>query len=125
MCRTSSPKSFTQLREFVNHSNDVEDAADAIMQIRNAIGHSQEEKRKKLSKISPNVSYQALQVFIWYTELSLLRILGYADKHHNRCSREIYAFKAEEFVPWVAHEHRKDNEVESITVLQLPVKDAC
>lgn len=96
----SVPESFTQLQRFIDESKDVIDAPDAIVQIRNAIVHSQEEKRKKLSAIHYKAKYEALQLCIWYIEMALLCILDFDEKYFNRCSKEIYANKAEENVPW-------------------------
>ena len=49
------PKSFTNLQSL----QDIVDAPDAFVQIRNAIVHSQEEKRKKLSKMPSRIKYEA------------------------------------------------------------------
>jgi len=94
------PESFTKLREFVDGNKDILDAPDAVVQIRNAIVHSQEEKRKKLSSIHHMAKFEALQLCIWYIEMALLRILDFDDKYFNRCSVEMYKSNAEEFVPW-------------------------
>lgn len=96
----SVPASYTYLQKFIDESKDIVDAPDAVVQIRNAIVHSQEEKRKRLSAIHYRAKYEALQLCLWYIEMSLLCILGYDDKYFNRCSKEVYANKAEELVPW-------------------------
>ena len=96
----SVPESFKQLEQFIVDSKDIVDAPDAVVQIRNAIVHSQEEKRKKLSAIHYKAKYEALQLCIWYIEMTLLCILNFDDIYFNRCSKEIYASKAEELVPW-------------------------
>lgn len=94
------PESFIKLREFVDSNKDIMDAPDAVVQIRNAIVHSQEEKRKKLSAIHHWAKFEALQLCTWYIEMALLRILDFDDKYFNRCSGERYKTNAEEFVPW-------------------------
>lgn len=94
------PAAFTELQKFKDTTDNVIDAPDSIVYIRNAIVHSQEEKRKKLSAIHYKAKYEALQVYIWYIELSLLCILDYNGEYFNRCSKEIYAIKAEQQVPW-------------------------
>lgn len=94
------PKAFNKLQEFVNSTDTVNDAPDAIVYIRNAIVHSQEEKRKKLSAIHYMAIYEALQVFIWYIELSLLCILDYQGKYSNRCSESKIQSHSEVLVPW-------------------------
>jgi len=96
----SLPEAFKQLDQFIVDSKDIIDAPDAVVQIRNAIVHSQEEKRKKLSTIHYKAKYEALQLCIWYIEMTLLCILDFDDIYFNRCSKEIYASKAEELVPW-------------------------
>lgn len=96
----SAPEAFKQLEQFIVDSKDIIDAPDAVVQIRNAIVHSQEEKRKKLSAIHYKAKYEALQLCIWYIEMTLLCILDFDDIYFNRCSKEIYASKAEELVPW-------------------------
>lgn len=94
------PIGFALLQQFVNTTDNVVDAPDGIVYIRNAIVHSQEEKRKKLSAIHYKARYEALQVFIWYIEMTLLCILDYNGKCFNRCSKENLVIKAEENVPW-------------------------
>jgi len=96
----SIPNSFTHLQTFVDNNKEINDAPEAIVQIRNAIVHSQVEKRKKLSAIDPMAIYEALQLCIWYIELSLLCILDYDDKYNNRCSEKLYISDTEECVPW-------------------------
>jgi len=91
----SVPLKMTSLNSYVNNNkNTIVDAPDAFIQIRNAIVHSQEGKRKKLKQIESEVKYEALELGIWYIEMGLLYILGYNGKYYNRCR------KIEEFVPW-------------------------
>ncbi|MFZ1291308.1 MAG: hypothetical protein WAR79_14520 [Melioribacteraceae bacterium] len=97
---SSIPDAFIELQNFKDTTDNVFDAPDSIVYIRNSIVHSQEEKRKKLSAINNMAIYEALQVYIWYIELSLLCILEYNGDYFNRCSKEIYASKAEQQVPW-------------------------
>jgi len=78
----------------------LNDGVEAFVQIRNAIVHSQEGKRKKLTKISDNTKYQALQLSLWYIELSLLYVLEFKGKYYNRCSGKLWAGDGEEEVPW-------------------------
>ncbi len=97
---TSVPEKFKELTKFVHENVEVIDAPEAIVQIRNAIVHSQSEKRKKLSKIHFLAKYEALQLCLWYMELSFLRILGFQEKYFNRCSNAEYMSQAEEMIPW-------------------------
>lgn len=94
------PDAFKQLEQFVTNSKEITDAPDAVVQIRNAIVHSQEEKRKKLNSIHYKAKHEALQLCIWYIELTLLCILKFDGIYFNRCSKEIYVSKAIELVPW-------------------------
>jgi hypothetical protein len=100
-----APRGFTNLQEFIDSTENVLDAPDAIVYIRNAIVHSQVEKRKKLSEINSNTIYEALELFIWYIEISLLRILKFNAKYFNRCLIEDNASKAEMDVPWKGKEN--------------------
>lgn len=97
---SSIPVAFTELQKFKDTTDKIADAPDAIVNIRNAIVHSQEEKRKKLSAIHYKAKYEALQVYIWYIELSLLCFLDFNGDYFNRCLNEIYVSKAEQPVPW-------------------------
>lgn len=94
------PSSFHDLQSYIDKSKDIIDAPDAVVQIRNAIVHSQEEKRKKLSKINSKTKNEALQLSIWYIEMSLLFILNFDDKYSNRCSGSIWKDDGEQLVPW-------------------------
>lgn len=91
-----APGRFTELQKFIDNDSNIIDAPDAIVQIRNAIVHSQEEKRRKIIAIHPNAKHEALELSIWYIEMALLRILSYQGKYINRCSE----INNEEYVPW-------------------------
>ena len=94
------PKALSELNKFVKTNPEIDDAPEAVVQIRNAIIHSQKEKRKKLNSIHYKAKYEALQLCLWYMELSLLKILNYHGKYFNRCSNSKYMGPAEELVPW-------------------------
>lgn len=94
------PLSFSELQNFKDTTENVFDAPDAIVYIRNSIVHSQAEKRKKLSSIDYLAKYQALQIYLWYIELTLLRILDYKGAYFNRCSDKSDVSSSEESVPW-------------------------
>jgi hypothetical protein len=96
----SVPSSFTLLQKFVDENENINDAPEAIVQIRNAIVHSQQEKRKKLDSIHYKAKYEALQLSIWYIEMTLLKILGFNDRFFDRCSKKGFAREAERYVPW-------------------------
>jgi hypothetical protein len=96
----SVPLAFTHLQQFVDENENITDAPEAIVHIRNAIVHSQHEKRKKLDSIHYMAKYEALQLSIWYIEMTLLKILDFEGKYFNRCSRKMWASEAEVFPPW-------------------------
>ena len=93
------PTSFENMRSYLASNNDIHDEIDLFVQIRNAIIHSQEEKRKKLSKISNKVKYEAQQLGLWYIEISLLKILKFKGKYRNRCSGKLWTGEDEEDLP--------------------------
>lgn len=98
---TLIPKALVDLQDFKDTNKDtIADAVDTIVQIRNAIVHSQEEKRKKLDSIPHMAICQALQLSIWYIELSLLCILDFNGKYFNRCSSGKFKSESEDLVPW-------------------------
>ncbi|MCX2739819.1 hypothetical protein [Pontibacter anaerobius] len=76
------------------------DGPDLIVQIRNAIVHSQAEKRKNLNAIPFEVRQEALELYIWYIEMSFLFILKYEGSYINRCSSELYFHSKLTSVPW-------------------------
>lgn len=93
------------LRELTKFSKEADkknqlDGPELIVQIRNAIVHSQAEKRKNLNTISFEVRKEALELYIWYIELSLLFILDYEGKYSNRCSSEVFLHSKLTPLPW-------------------------
>lgn len=99
----SPPTSFAHLQTLIKNNQDINDAPEAFVQIRNAIVHSQEEKRKKLSNIHALTKLEALQTSLWYIEMSLLSIFKFKGMYLNRCSGEKWNAMAEEYVPWEAN----------------------
>jgi len=94
--KTSIPKAFTHLKDI----SEI-DAPEVFVQIRNAIVHSKEKNRKKLLKVNIQAKSEALQLGIWYIELSLLKILEFKGKYYNRTIRDQYPTKCEQVVPWI------------------------
>lgn len=78
----------------------VQDGPEVFVKIRNALVHGQETKRVELLKISLMAKYEALQLGIWYVELSLLYILGYKGKYNNRTDGNNWR-NTGTLVPWV------------------------
>ncbi|MCI1187616.1 hypothetical protein MON38_09305 [Hymenobacter sp. DH14] len=95
------PLSFKHLQGFVESNKEVNDAPEAFVQIRNAIVHSQKSKRDKLAQISSKAQYEALQLSLWYIELSMLYILNFKGNYYNRCSGAEWLGEGEEMVPWM------------------------
>ena len=93
------PSKFENL-EIYRKDNKLNDGVEAIVQIRNAIVHSQEAKRLKLKKINDMAIYESVQLSLWYIELVVLYILKFEDKYVNRCSNENVVAKKLEMVPW-------------------------
>ncbi len=78
------------------------DGPEAIVQIRNALVHGQEEKRRKLTLLDNKVKYQVLNLAIWYIELSLLFVLDHKGIYINRCNPAPFISSRSETVPWMA-----------------------
>jgi hypothetical protein len=77
------------------------DGPEAITLIRNALIHSQHEKRRELTQISNAAKYQALQLALKYIELCLLKILAFQGSYFNRVSGAEWEGDGEENVPWM------------------------
>lgn len=92
-----APESFKELQAYIQSDQNIIDAPEAFVNIRNTIVHSQMDKRKKLSNMSYLLKRQALELGIWYMELALLYLLKYKGVYKNRCSE----YGTEEVVvPW-------------------------
>jgi len=88
------------IKKNINEYQDI-DGPELFVKIRNAIVHSQAEKRKKLSSIPNRVKYEALQLGLLYLELSVLYILNFKGQYFNRCSGAKWSGDGEEKVPWL------------------------
>ena len=99
----SIPESLHHLKDLIKLTSEYKnyDAPEMIVQIRNAIIHSQLKKRKKLSEIKVEAKAEALKLYILYIELSILYILKYKGKYTNRCSKELFPGDREADVPWL------------------------
>lgn len=95
---TDIPQVFIELENY-RVSENLIDGPNSIVQIRNAIVHSQEEKRKKLNQIDDYAKLQALYLSIWYMELSILKLLNFEGKYHNRTGSNNNDYY--ENVPWL------------------------
>lgn len=99
-CIQVSKKIPIDFKNLMNADN-AKDGPEVITSIRNSIVHGQEQKRKKLRAMSPDVKIEALHVSLWYVELSLLFILGYEGVYLNRCKKTLFVSAAGGWVPWV------------------------
>ena len=97
--KSGVPKAFSAMKDYLDLHKDIHDEIELFVQIRNAIIHSQEDKRKVLSKIPPQVKFEAQQLGLWYIEISLLNILKFKGIYHNRCSDKIFTSQREEKLP--------------------------
>lgn len=93
---TSLSASNKNIKKFLDSHQDIHDEIDLFVQIRNAIIHSQEDKRKKLSNIPHLVQYEVQQLGLWYIEVSLLNILKYKGKYKPRLSGKLWSGDDEE-----------------------------
>lgn len=96
---TKVPDSLTELISFVN-DQELPDGIEAFVQIRNALVHCQEEKRKKLKKIDDQILYDANDLGLWYLELAILNILNYTGKYQSRCVKAEWKGSNYRVVPW-------------------------
>jgi hypothetical protein len=95
------PITLSKLKTYANLSPDKNiDAPEIFVQIRNAIVHSQEEKRKKVASMDDRVLYESLQLSLWYVEVALLYIFGYKGYYYNRTNLSKWVGQGEEYVPW-------------------------
>jgi hypothetical protein len=95
------PQNFTHLEQYKKASNgSVNDAPDAIVQIRNAVVHGQLKKRQKISDLNSETKREALHLTIWYIELAIMFILEYDGLYINRCKAVGWANDMKELVPW-------------------------
>jgi hypothetical protein len=97
------PSSLKNLHSYVVENN-LPDGIEAFVQIRNALVHSQEDKRKKFQAIDKMVIYEANELGMWYLELSILKILNFKGKYQFRCSDKTWAGENEIDVPWIVNE---------------------
>ena len=94
------PSTYDHLKVIANKFKTV-DAPDIFVRIRNSIVHSQETKRKELANIPDEVKNEALQLSIWYIELSLLYILKFEGKYSDRSTvSSALPVPDENYVPW-------------------------
>lgn len=94
------PPSLQHLTAYKSSVTEILDGPECFVRIRNSIVHANEDKRKALAKIPNMARYEALQLALWYIELSMLKILGFKGRYKNRCKGGGWVGEHEEFVPW-------------------------
>jgi hypothetical protein len=94
------PSNLIHLKSFIESRKDCTDGADALVYIRNSMVHGQQKKRDDLNKIAGAVLNEALELALWYIELSILSVLKYEGVYYNRCLKKGYNSESEELVPW-------------------------
>lgn len=98
---TETPSSLSALNTYISET-ELPDGIEAFVQIRNALVHSQETKRRKLQKINSQVLIDAHDLGLWYLELSILYILGYKGIYCSRCSDKLWNGSNFLRVPWIS-----------------------
>lgn len=94
------PDSLTELKSYVSKL-ELPDGIEAFVQIRNALVHSQGEKRKRLQIIEDQVLIEAHELGLWYLELSILKILDYKGGYYSRCLMRNWDSSNFQKVPWI------------------------
>lgn len=96
----SVPANFEALQQFIEDNNDIENAPDSLVRVRNAIVHSQLAKRQRISRIETPIKLEILHLTIWYIELAIMSILEYNGMYINRCNPVGFVDDMKELVPW-------------------------
>lgn len=93
------PNSLTNLLKVAREYNWV-DGAQALIEIRNAIVHSNPKKRQKVLNRAFEEQIEAYELGIWYLELILLNLFEYKGEYWNRIAKKQWYGENIEFVPW-------------------------
>jgi hypothetical protein len=78
-----------------------QDGPQAFTEVRNALVHATPAKRAKLGGINGGAWHDVWNLGMWYTELTLLRVLGYNGTYGNRLRSGRWAGQVEP-VPWAS-----------------------
>jgi hypothetical protein len=95
---TAIPTALRGLRRSANE-HQWKDGPQALTEIRNALVHSSPAKRRKVFDAPPILRHEASRLSIWYLELILLKIFGYAGKYSNRVSSARWSGDEVEAIP--------------------------
>ena len=89
---TDTPASFPNMTARATEKNGKEDNAELIAWTRNRVVHPD-----KHDQLPDGLSSEAWMVAMWYTELTILKLLGYSGYYRNRLNAETV-----ERVPWAS-----------------------
>lgn len=78
------------------------DGPAVITEIRNSLVHPRRENRAKLKTFCNRSKYDAWQLSMWYVEVGLLKLIGYAGPYSNRLGRE-RPNTVFDLLPWSPH----------------------
>jgi hypothetical protein len=76
------------------------DGPQVITEMRNALVHANPDKRKKVFGAGTKALFETWYLSLWYLELVLLSLMGYAGRYSNRLHREGWRGTEVETVPW-------------------------
>ena len=93
------PSSLDKLAQFAA-AQGWRDGPQALAKIRNAFVHPKPKHRKAILQETVGIRRQAWKLGLWYTELVLLWLFGYAGEYSNRLSKARFKGAEVEPVPW-------------------------
>lgn len=94
------PRKLSHINSLVLSKDFINDGPDAIVYTRNAIIHSNYEKRQYLTNITKEHKKEVLDLGLYYIELSILSILNHDKQFINRCADLANGEEHEQLVPW-------------------------
>lgn len=93
---TAIPTAFNELRSAFPNA----DAPGAAVSVRNLMMHLTKSNRAQRSQIPTEAVHQALKLNLWYTDLVLLKLIGYSGPYNNRTGNPHPGI--EDFTPWAS-----------------------
>lgn len=88
-------------------SENWQDGAQCVAEIRNAVVHANTKKRKKLGQLSFVAKIDTWQLCIWYLELVLLRLFDYSGEYANRMDSGQWKGENTQLVPWAKNDSQE------------------
>lgn len=83
------PLGFRKLVQYATSDHNIKDGPDILVYVRNNIVHSNAKNLKNVAKMEPQMMGEALQLSLFYIELSLLKVLKYKGNFHNRTNGKV------------------------------------